>query len=165
MRDWLKRSYYKASTICIHSHYRLCLPCGCKGPQSPNRSEQHQTMMKSAVVRIELQEFAISNRAKLLTGSFRELVMCAIWQLFVADPTEQIMNQERFLFSWRLLLIDAILLTYLLFVTFIALLLGINATTNVVQCALFKYAIHFSLLLSTLVVLRGHLAYGNPNCP
>jgi hypothetical protein len=59
-------------------------------------------------------------------------------QLFVADPSEQITTQERFLFSWRLLLIDAILLTYLLFVTFIALLLGINATTNVVGCALFK---------------------------
>jgi hypothetical protein len=59
-------------------------------------------------------------------------------QLFVSDPSQQIMTQERFLFSWRLLLIDAILLTYLLFVTFIALLLGINATTNVVGCSLFK---------------------------
>lgn len=60
------------------------------------------------------------------------------WQLFVADPSDQIMAQERFLFSWRLLLIDAILLIYLLFVTFSALLLGINATTNVVGCSLFK---------------------------
>lgn len=63
------------------------------------------------------------------------------WQMFVSDPSEQIIAQERFLFSWRLLLIDAILLIYLLLVTFIALLLGIDATTNVVGCALFKYAI------------------------
>jgi hypothetical protein len=59
-------------------------------------------------------------------------------QLFVADASGHATTQERFLFSWRLLLIDLVLLSYLLLITFVALLLGINATVNVVGCALFR---------------------------
>lgn len=48
------------------------------------------------------------------------------------------MTQERFLFSWRLLVIDGVLLAYMLLITFIALLLGLNATINIVGFALFR---------------------------
>lgn len=64
-------------------------------------------------------------------------VVCG-FQLFVADPLEHIMTQERFLFSWRLLLIDALLLAYMLLLTFAALLLSFNATTDIVAFALFR---------------------------
>jgi hypothetical protein len=64
-------------------------------------------------------------------------VLCAR-QLFVADPHEHIMTQDRFLFSWRLLVIDAVLVTYMLLLTFVALLLGLNATADIVAFALFR---------------------------
>jgi hypothetical protein len=47
--------------------------------------------------------------------------------------------QERFLFSWRLLLIDSLLMLYLLAIFAASLYLGINVTSTVAAHAMFKY--------------------------
>jgi hypothetical protein len=47
--------------------------------------------------------------------------------------------QEQYLFSWRLLLIDAVLLFYLFCIFVASLALSLNVTPTVVANALFKY--------------------------
>lgn len=61
-------------------------------------------------------------------------------QFFVAEAQEEVAGQQYFLFSWRLLLCDALLSVYLLFVSLLAFLLALNVTPNIVANAILKYA-------------------------
>jgi hypothetical protein len=56
----------------------------------------------------------------------------------VADAQEEVAGQQYYLFSWRLLLCDAILSVYILFVSLLAILLALNVTNNTVANAFFK---------------------------
>jgi hypothetical protein len=59
-------------------------------------------------------------------------------QFFVADAQEEVAGQQYYLFSWRLLLCDALLSIYLLFVSLMAFLLALNVTPNIVANAIIK---------------------------
>jgi hypothetical protein len=56
----------------------------------------------------------------------------------VAEAPEEVAGQQFYLFSWRLLLCDALLSIYLLFVSLMAFLLALNVTPNIVANAILK---------------------------
>lgn len=56
----------------------------------------------------------------------------------MAEAKEKVAGQQYYLFSWRLLLCDAVLSVYILFVSLLAILLALNVTTNTVANAFLK---------------------------